>query len=490
MTLGFKIKSKSKKVYARARNRNKFSRRGRKMVSKRVLKKGRSRRRVTRKGGFMRGGGPKLKRPGDLLATTTATTTTATAKKTLNLKEAAIKEAAIKEAREQAARDAEALEQAVIQENNQMPAEETRILTNLANNQHREIQSSSCVNGPDYFKLPGYCEFLAYIESLPVEEKEEAKTIVAEVNKRRGLLRGENGYNVFKELLRAEYLVIQPDKLIKMVIVNVGGSYMILWSYANMLNYNYAEDYFKKWVTKKDDGTFTIRSVPKEVVLITRKIIEDIEKDPRFIRLLVSKNLLLTRSYDLKNYDTIINLYFSTLRYDMANTVFICPIYEIPHSAIANNFNGRQLQMSEEFIRRPLIYAGLEGVFYMKDGDETMYFVIANLSGHYKTPKDRMEFVAWVLNTYYGYREITYIPDPPPPDPSSSFDSDSSDSSDAGPREEWRRFITNDPAITTFEQALQKLNSADSTPVNDSSTYEILFSQVSQETGSIASQPN
>lgn len=456
MTLGFKIKSKSKKVYAKARNRNKFSRRGRKMVSKRVLKKGRSRRRVTRKGGFMRGGGPKRK-------------PTAAAKNT----------AAIKEAREQ-----EALEQAVIRENNQMPTEETRILTNLANNQHREISSLTCVNGPDYFELPGYCEFLAYIEGLPVEEREKGAQIVEEVNKRRGLLRGKNGYNVFKEL-GPEILI---NKLIKMVIVNVGGSYIILWSYANMLNYNYAEDYFKKWVTN-GDGTFTILQTPKQVVLITREIIREIESVPAFTRRLVSKNLLLTRSYDLKNYDTIINLYFSTLEYDMANTVFICPIYEIPHSAIANNFNGRQLQMSEEVIQRPLIYAGLEGVFYMKDEDETRYFVIANLSGHYKTPKDRMSFVAWVLETYYNYTGIRVILDPQTSSVS-SIGSDSSDSSDAGPREEWRRFITNDPDIITFGQALQKLDLADSTPVDDSSTCTALISLGSQGTGSIGSQPN
>lgn len=442
---------KSKKVYARARNRNKFSRRGRKRVTRRVSNRRRKQKqkRVTRKGG-----GPKRTiRPA-----------------------AQEQEKRDKAARklEQAALEKAALEQAVIQENSQM-LEEFAKLAELRNNQHREIQSSSCVNGPDYFELPGYCEFLAYIESLTGEEREKSAKIVEEVNKRKGLLRGEIGRNVFQELPRPEYIAFQLDKLIKMVIVNVAGKYTILWAYANMLNYNYAEDYFKKWVTNNGDGTFTIQSDPKEVVLITRKIIEDIEKDPRFIRLLVSKNLLLTRSYNLKNYDTIINLYFSTLGYDMANTVFICPIYEIPHSAIANDYKGRQLQtmsMSDEVIPRPLIYAGLEGVFYMRDGKKC--FVIANLSGHYKTPKDRMEFVKEVLEKNYGYLDITELSDPPPQSPPSSIDSDSSD---AGPREEWRRFITNDPSITTFPEALDKLNSADSTPVVDPSTHIVSFSQ-------------
>lgn len=486
MTLGFKIKSKSKKVYAKARNRNrnKFSRRGIKMVSKRVLKKGRSRRRVTRKGGFMRGGGPKpkLKRKPTEAAITEAAGEQAA--RDTAARDTAARDA---EAREQAAREQEALEQAVIIENEQMPADETRILTNLANNQNKQISSLTCVNGPDYVELPGYCDFLAYIEGLPVEREERNKgaKIVEEVDKRRGLLRGENGRNVFKNL-GPEILI---NKLIKMVIVLVGENYMILWSYANMLNYNYAEDYFKKWVTNNGNGTFNILQTPKQVVLITRKIIRDIEIKPDITSQLVSKNLLLTRSYYPNIYNNIINQYFSP-SYNMENTVFICPIYEIPHSAIANDFNGRQLQMSGEVIPRPLIYAGLEGVFYMKKKKKTRYFVIANLSGHYKTPKNRMPFVAWVLETYYNYTGIRVIPDPLPPSPTSSVSSIDSNSSDAGPREEWRRFITNDPDIITFGQALQKLDLADSTPVDDSSTYGKLFSQGSQGKGSIGSQPN
>jgi tetratricopeptide (TPR) repeat protein len=451
------LRIKSKKIYKRNKKRNKFSKKGRKRVTRRVSNRMRKKMKVTRKGG-----GPKRAKPSALA------------------REQEERDKAARE-QEQAALEQAALEQAVIQENSQM-LEEFAKLAALRNNQNIEIKSSSCVNGPDYFELPGYCEFLDYIKGLTGEEREEAEKIKREVNKRKGLLRGEIGRNVFQELPRPEYIAFQLDKLIKMVIVNVAGKYTILWAYANMLNYNYAEDYFKKWVTKNPNEPFRIESRSKPVVLITREIIRNIEKDPRFIRLLVSKNLLLTRSYNLKNYDKIINLYFSTLGYDMANTVFICPIYEIPHSAIANDYNGRQLQMSREDIPRPLIYAGLEGVFYIKD--EKKCFVIANLSGHYKTPKDRMEFVKEVLKTYYGYADIRVISDPPPPSASSM----ESDSSDAGPREEWRRFITNDDSIITFDEALQKLNSADSTPVVDSSTYETLFSQGSQGTGSIASQ--
>jgi hypothetical protein len=85
-----------------------------------------------------------------------------------------------------------------------------------------------------------------------------------------------------------------------------------------------------------------------------------------------------------------------------------------------------------------------------------------------------MSFVKEVLDAYYGYINIRIIEDPLPPSPPSSIDSDSSDT---GPREEWRRFITNDPRITSFQDALQKLNSADQTPVNDPSTHIVSFSQ-------------
>jgi hypothetical protein len=453
------MRFKSRKVYKK--NMNKISRRRRKRVTKRILNR---KQRVTRK---VKGGGPKRK---------------------INIVDP------VKETKKLAIDtfSNEPSDEEVIQENRQMSEEEGKILEeallSLPNNQNKAIRSSFCVNGPDYFEIPGYCEFLAYTDKLPKREEEKiyrAEEIKREIYKRRGLLRRESGFYSFQELRRPEYIAIQLNKLIKMVFVKkTNGEYMILWSYANMLNYNYAEDYFKKWVTNNGDGTFTILSVPKDVVLITREIIEDIERDRRFNGSLVNGNFLLTRSYYPNIYNNIINQYFSSSGYDMTNTVFICPIYEISHSAIANNYNGPQLQMSDEVIRRPLIYAGLEAVFYRKDGK--LYFVIANLSGHYKTPKDRMEFVKQVLERYYGYANIRIISDPPPSTPPSSIDSDDSSSE---PRVEWRRFITNDDSITTFNEALDVLNSADQNPVKDSSTYETLFSQGSQGTGSIGSYP-
>ena len=332
----------------------------------------------------------------------------------------------------------------------------------LLKNGKRQGFDEFCINGPDYLYNEDYKKLSEYYSTLskksPVKKQIKDLLDPEKINNRSGKLRCETGFYVFEEL-QGTVSPEKIDKLLKFVIVKMEGTenYMILWSYANMLNYDYADEYFKKWIDYTPSSEISIRSSPKEVVLITREIIKIIEQ--MYGRLLVNNNLLLTKSYASDTYNRIINEFFSREGNDMANTVFICPIYEIPHSAIANHYEGVELEKTRD-TGEIAIYAGLEGVFYHHDPHDTLYFVIGNLSGHYKTPKSRMEFVKEILEQY-GYANIRIIEDPLPPSNPSSMESDDSDV----PREEYRRFITNDNNITTFEAALARLNEANTDPV-------------------------
>jgi hypothetical protein len=285
-------------------------------------------------------------------------------------------------------------------------------------------------------------------------------------------VRSLGGQYKFSELPRFDAIPFGIDfkRLVKFVIVKTDQRdqrdqrYMILWGYANMEHTYYAEDYFKKWVDFKN-GIFTMRPKPKTVIPITSDIIAEIEGILKGTGRLTNNNLLLTKSYNPGRYDIIIKEYLIKTGYDPNNTVDISSMYEIPHSAIANNYRGVPLQMSGEIIGRPLIYAGLEGVFQNING--SICFIICNLSGHYKTPKDRMEFVRDILETY-GYPNIVILdPSPPSSAPSSASSSQSSDSSsvsDSEPREDYRRIATNCPGLT-FEEAIDMLTRANQTSI-------------------------
>jgi hypothetical protein len=340
------------------------------------------------------------------------------------------------------------------------------VLAPLPNTRQRFIPLDSIlhVDGADYELNPLYQSLIDQMKIEPDHTKSERfKEIKEEIDRRAGLLRDENGIFVTHDLPKKnENFNILTDKLLKFVVVyNIETQkHMILWSYATIKNFNYANDFLIKWIDYDSNGRLFIRETPKKVRLLTREIITEIESDPTFSSRLVNRNLLLTKSFNPKTYDEIINEYFSE-RYNMANTVVVCPIYEMPHSGIANHYTHKdKLLMSAEGIPRAQIFAGLEGVFYHGDPDNTLYFVIGNLSGHYKTPKSLMESVKQILDQY-GYIDSRIIEDPLPPSPPSSIDSDDSDA----PREEYRRFITNDPRITTFQEALTRLNAADVTPV-------------------------
>jgi tetratricopeptide (TPR) repeat protein len=338
-------------------------------------------------------------------------------------------------------------------------------ISRLPNRKREQNIDQFCVNGPDYLHNQEYQDIQEYYSKLDPNSKEKTRVKQllnqGKIESRTGKIRCKEGFYVFEEIPGFRNITTL-NKLLKFVIVKRNSlndsldDYMILWSYANMLNYDYADEYFKKWIdygsSKKKN---TVRTEPKDVVLITKEIIKEIED--LYGSELVNKNLLLTKSYNPDKYDGIVYSYFSNKGYDMENTVFICPIYEIPHSAIANHYVGFDLKKINHEIA---VYAGLEGIFY-RNQDETLCFVIGNLSGHYKTPKSRMEFVMEILQQY-DFENIRIIADPNPPSPPSSLDTD--DSSNA-PREEYRRFMTNDPYITNFEEALGRLNAADITPV-------------------------
>ena len=351
-----------------------------------------------------------------------------------------------------------------------------QVVSPLNNNKQQQIpliDAEFYINGGDYLFSQEYKQFFDAYNQIPPEQQLEVASKINnfkdDITNRMGAVRCEAGIYTFLELPKytdTEVLSTYLNHLLKFVIVKgMDGIYRILLAYASMLNFDYTEYHIKKWLDQNIDHTgniiYSIRQTPKNVELITQEIIKNIERS--YSNRLVNGNLLLTKSFRPDVYDEIINEYFSKIHphINKNNTVFLLPSYEISHSCIANNFRDVQLQMStDEGIERPLIYGGFEGVFYKNDENNRLYFVIANLSGHFKTPKERMNSLLKPLLEEYGYiGEI--IDDPPPPTPPSSQDSDSSDA----PREEYRRFITNDPDITTFENALARLNAANITPV-------------------------
>jgi hypothetical protein len=112
----------------------------------------------------------------------------------------------------------------------------------------------------------------------------------------------------------------------------------------------------------------------------------------------------------------------------------------------------------------PLVFLGAEGLFYHRDGK--LCFIICNLSGHFKTPKERMDILRLILKYNYRYVYDDYeIRELEPTPIASSSLSSSSQESDEPRRPDYRVIITNDPYITTFEEALAILNAADTFPV-------------------------
>ena len=378
-------------------------------------------------------------------------------------------------------------------------------------NQKLGIQSAAdipnCVIGPDYSQSPEYIALrTVYGERFEAEKNQKAtkgkatkgkatkgkatkgkatkgkaidasyeafKNIEKMIRQRLGQVRCEAGpYRIFEFPRYKESSLLEQNIRLKFVVVkDEQNKFMILMSYANMPNINYVEENLLKWTDKTPDGSIIPRTNvqgPKKVIEITSDIIKDIEKFCRENGISLRwDSLLMTKSMNSDSYNNIIQQYFreQMTPYKLQNTVFIMRIDEISHSALANNFR-EPIQKDENGIH--LVYLGCEGVIYYKNGK--LYFIICNLSGHFKTPAEKMAYLRLILKYNYGYNEDEIrelSPDPPPqPQPqaqASDSDSDGSDDDDSQ-RPDFRRFLTNDPAIQTFAEAIIHLNQADITP--------------------------
>jgi hypothetical protein len=362
----------------------------------------------------------------------------------------------------------------------------------------RGVSTSACILGPDFSQSPEYQALLTMFSlKLDAEQstakkapakKSTAKTSTAKkmgikktekndpyeafkiikknIESRSGQVRCEQGpYEIFEFPIYGTQNPLQENKRLKFVVVkNAVGKFIILMAYAYMPNYNYTEEYLLKWTDKMSDGSIRVRTAeerPKKVITITPEIIRDIEAYCRQIgQELEWNSLLMTKSINPDLYKTIIQGYFSR-QGDISNTIFLTTINEISHSALPNNFRP-PIQRNGLV---PLVFLGAEGLFY-RNKDGKLCFIICNLSGHFKTPKERMDILRLILKYNYGYvnddDEIRELE--PTPIVSSSLSS-SSQESDEPRRPDYRVIITNDPYITTFEEALAILNATDTFPI-------------------------
>ena len=346
---------------------------------------------------------------------------------------------------------------------------------------------SSCILGPDFLNSEAYQKMLKdFSERLAYDMKNGIKTLntVADdpyeafkvIKKnieelRSGKVRCDLGPYKISEFprYRSPYL-LQKNKRLKFVVVKdfATKEFIILMAYAYMPNHNYTEEYLLKWTEESGEGIMvrTIEDGPKIVQKITPQIIQKIEEYCRQIgQELEWNSLLMTRSINPALYKEIIERYFSS-KGDISNTAFLTSIDEISHSALANNFKGRGKKLVEDSFEIPLVFLGAEGVFY-NNAQGKQCFIICNLSGHFKTPKERMDILRLILNHNYGYvneddpdyeiRELAPIP------LASASSSSSQDSDERRP--DYRDCLTNDPNIINFLQALEILNRADTTPI-------------------------
>jgi hypothetical protein len=343
------------------------------------------------------------------------------------------------------------------------------------------VSTSACILGPDFSQSPEYQALLTKFSStaktstakkkgIKKTEKndpyEAFKIIKKNIESRSGQVRCERGpYEIFEFPRYRTRNPLQENKRLKFVVVkNAVGKFIILMAYAYMPNYNYTEEYLLKWTDKMSDGSIRVRTAeegPKNVVTITPEIIPTIEDYCREEDIpLEWDSLLMTKSINPELYKTIIQGSFSR-QGDISNTIFLTTINEISHSALPNNFRP-PIQRNGIV---PLVFLGAEGLFY-RNRDGKLCFIICNLSGHFKTPKVRMDILRLILKYNYGYvydhDEIRELE--PTPIASSSLSS-SSQESDEPRRPDYRVIITNDPYITTFEEALAILNAADTFPV-------------------------
>ena len=220
-----------------------------------------------------------------------------------------------------------------------------------------------------------------------------------------------------------------------------------------MENYNYAGEHILKWTNTHPNGHVTIRQHKKHVIHINPRRLQEIEtwgREKHGYTYPPWGMLLGTKTEDPELYNRIITEYFvehgRIQRDDVDNTLFLDTINEISHSAIPYMYHEQDITTDSHGV--PLVFIGAEGVFYMNYGK--LCFIICNLSGHYKTPPERMPILKNILVRDYGYDASDLIFLEPPPSSQDPYDSDASE-----PRVDYRRFITNDRTLTFATAAAQ-----------------------------------
>jgi hypothetical protein len=226
--------------------------------------------------------------------------------------------------------------------------------------------------------------------------------------KRQGEVRSERGPFVASQFPSSEQTTISPlelDHRLKLVVVKREGSddYIVLMTHAYMENYNYVGEYILKW-TDTDGGNITIRTHAKDVKTINpdtlHKIIQHANEKFGSRHNLDSFNEL--KSLDQTEYYDIIRDYFGISEEVPAKDILFLRTYnEISHSAIPYMFRE---PIQKDAHDMPLVFIGAEGVFY-ENSSRKLCFIIVNRSGHYKTPKQRMDNLKLILQREYGYQD-------------------------------------------------------------------------------------
>jgi hypothetical protein len=247
--------------------------------------------------------------------------------------------------------------------------------------------------------------------------------IRAEMEKRKGKIRCPFGQISFNEL--PDYADLPRDfpydNLLKFVIVLDADTneFIIIWSQANILHIDYAEEYIKKYF---DDNLNYIGANPenrKIPVYITPDIIEAINSEQRLRD--DSFNLLWERSMNAINYNRIVTEYLTrTQGFNPATHIHLLPRPEVSHSCLANNFNGHNLKLAED--GQANIYGGFEAVIF----DNTI--IVNDQSGHYQTNRNTLITLLKDLLEAKGYTGLVILV--PPPD-----------------KPHYRTYITNNPDI-------------------------------------------
>jgi hypothetical protein len=245
--------------------------------------------------------------------------------------------------------------------------------------------------------------------------------IRAEMEKRKGKIRCPFGQISFNEL--PDYDDLSDDfpynNLLKFVIVldSDTNEFIIIWSRANILHIDYAEEYIKKYF---DDSFKYLKTGNRKIpVYITPDIIEVINSEQQVK--VPGFNLLWERSMNARNYNRIVTEYLTrTQGFNPATHIHLLPRPEVSHSCLANNFNGHNLVSAQD--GRANIYGGFEAVIINRT------IIVNDQSGHYQTDRNTLITLLYQLLESKGYTDLVILV--PPPD-----------------KPHYRTYITNNPEI-------------------------------------------